>query len=266
MDSALSMPKVSIGMPIFNAGEFLKASVDSIFRQSYQDWELIIIDDGSSDGSTDFLERLSDPRLVFIKEHANLGLACRLNQAISISKGQYFARMDGDDISHPRRLESQITFLDTHPTIDLVAAKVEKINETGEVIGTLPYAESHSEICSAPWQGFYMPHPAWMGKTEWFRKHPYAIPAHYRSEDQELLLRTYKYSKFANLSQTLLFYRVHSKINIVKMLKTHISVFNFQYKYFFKNYPLYIIPASAVLIGRLFKACIYQIIELKKLK
>lgn len=262
MDKALSMPKISIGMPVFNAGEFLKASVDSIFKQSYEDWELIIIDDGSDDGSTDFLETLTDPRLVFINDHINLGLACRLNQAISIATGQYFARMDGDDISHPSRLESQITFLDTHPTIDLVAAKVEKINETGQVIGTLPYTESHLEICSAPWRGFYMPHPAWMGKTEWFRKHPYAIPAYYRSEDQELLLRTYKSSKFANLSQTLLFYRVHSKINVASVVKTHLTVFSFQFNYFLRNSPLYIIPAFVILVGRIFKAGIYRLIQL----
>lgn len=142
---------------------------------------------------------LADSRIIILQDGLNKGLAVRLNQAISLSKGNYFARMDHDDVFHPARLAMQVDFLDTHPEDDLLATHCVTIDEYDRLIGSLPLAVQHSTICARPWQGFFMPHPTWMGRTEWFRRNPYAEPAPYCCEDQELLLRTYKSCCFAVL-------------------------------------------------------------------
>ncbi|PSB51390.1 glycosyltransferase family 2 protein, partial [Chroococcidiopsis cubana CCALA 043] len=91
-------PLVSIGMPVFNCEQVLTSAVNSIVNQTYQNWELILIDDGSKDKTLEVANSFSDPRIKVISDGLNLKLPRRLNQAISLSKGKYFARMDGDDI------------------------------------------------------------------------------------------------------------------------------------------------------------------------
>jgi len=115
--------------------------------------------------------------------------------------------MDQDDVAYPARLEAQVKFLDDHPGIDLVATRAMVFRGDGEAIGLFPFRETHAEICAAPWKGFYFPHPTWMGRIEWFRRHRYHLPEFVRGEDQELLLRSYSTSRYACLPEVLLGYR-----------------------------------------------------------
>ncbi len=94
-------PLVSIGMPVFNCEKTLRATVASILNQDYGNWELIIIDDGSSDMTLDTARSFTDPRIRVVPGAGNLCLPARLNEAVGLSRGKYFARMDGDDISYP---------------------------------------------------------------------------------------------------------------------------------------------------------------------
>jgi glycosyltransferase involved in cell wall biosynthesis len=142
-----------------------------------------------------------------IQDGTNRGLAARLNQGIDLARGNYLARMDQDDIAYPERLEAQLQFLKKHPDIDLVATRALLFRNDGSVIGLSPFRRTHDEICATPWRGFFLPHPTWMGKTEWFRRHRYRIPEVVRAEDQDLLLRSYRFSRFACLPQVLLGYR-----------------------------------------------------------
>lgn len=117
------------------------------------------------------------------------------------------ARMDADDICLPERLEKQVAFLDANPAVDLVATRAVVFGEGGQVIGLLPFVSRHDQICRQPWRGFSMPHPTWMGRVAWFRRHRYRQPEVVRAEDQELLLRAYPSSRFACLDEVLLGYR-----------------------------------------------------------
>jgi glycosyltransferase involved in cell wall biosynthesis len=159
-------------------------------------------------------------------------LAARLNEAIDMAHGEYFARMDSDDVSYPERLARQIEVLQNDSNLDLVAARAIAINERGQVTGMFPYAISHEEICHQPWRGFYFPHPTWMGKTQWFRAHRYAVPAPYCCEDQELLLRSYRSSRFVTLNEVLFAYRIRSKVDWRKLAKTRRAIITFQLGYF----------------------------------
>lgn len=199
-------PIISIILPVFNAEKTLAAAIRSILLQNFIDWELIILDDGSSDGSLKIARNFRDSRIRIISDGKNIKLPSRLNQGIKLSKGKYIARMDADDISYPNRLDTQLCFLEENSEIDLIGSRVIVFNNAGNVIGTYPYRQKHAEICQKPWKGFYFPHPTWMGKSSWFRSNLYLIDA-LRMEDQDLLLRTYKRSQFECLPLFLLGYR-----------------------------------------------------------
>ena len=193
-------------MSVFNAEDTLAAAIRSIVGQSYANWELILIDDGSTDRSLDIARGFVDSRIRIIADGKNLKLPVRLNQGVVMSRGIYVARMDADDVSYPERLMTQVEFLESHPEIDLLGSKVLIFSENGCVVGTYPFRDSHERICSRPTAGFYLPHPTWMGKSEWFRQNPYnpSIP---KAQDQELLLRTHTFSRFACLPEIMLGYR-----------------------------------------------------------
>ena len=202
-------PLVSIGMPVFNCERTLKTAVHSILNQTYTNWELFLIDDGSKDKTLEIANNFKEPRIQVISDGLNQKLPSRLNQAIALSTGKYFARMDGDDVAYPERLQAQVEYLETHPDIDLLSTQVIAIDRDGNPRGSFCLKQSHAEICSRPWSGFDSTHPTWMGKTEWFRRYQYRSKA-IRMEDQDLLLRTYKTSQFACIPDILLGYCVDS--------------------------------------------------------
>ena len=209
-------PLVSIGMSVFNCELTLGQAIRSILQQTYDNWELIIIDDGSQDKTVSVANLYHDRRIRIIADGKNERLAVRLNQAVRKSRGKYFARMDADDIAYPSRLKAQVQFLEDHPEIDLVGSRVVIFNGKGRIIGTYPFKKNHVEICSRPWAGFYLPHPTWMGNTDWFQHNPYNTSTT-KAQDQELLLRTYEHSRFACLPEILLGYR-KSKLSLRTLL------------------------------------------------
>ena len=200
------MPLVSILMPVYNAAATLPAALRSISAQSFREWELILIDDGSTDGCMAGFSS-SDSRIRVVQDKRNLGLAARLNQGIDLARGRYLARMDHDDIAYPGRLVAQVRFLEEHPDVNLVATRALIFRDDGSVVGLFPFRRTHAEICATPWRGFYFPHPTWMGRIEWFRQHRYRIPEIARAEDQDLLLRSYSTSRFACLPEVQMGYR-----------------------------------------------------------
>ena len=227
-----SSPLLTIALPVFNGGTVLDLAVSSLFNQSFSDWELLILDDGSTDGAVDRLPFLDDRRVRVICDGCNKGLAVRLNEAIKQAQGAYFARMDHDDICHPDRFARQIEFLQANPDIDLLATQCLIMDEQEQITGTLPAAITHKDICRHPWQGFYMAHPTWLGKTSWFRTHLYRNPGPYCSEDQELLLRASLVSRYHTLPINLLAYRVRAHTAWQKLLRTRITLAKVQIEYF----------------------------------
>lgn len=240
-----SPPLLTVAMPIFNAGHHLRLAVLSIVHQSFNDWELLIFDDGSTDNAVQSLGDINDPRIRIINDGLNKGLAARLNEAIDMARGQYFARMDQDDVSYPERFAKQLALLQGNSALDVVAASAITISDDNEMTGLLPCPVSHEAICARPWQGFCFAHPTWMGRTAWFRKFRYAIPGPYFCEDQELLLRSYNESRFGATAEILFAYRVRETRNLPRVMKTRWTFLMIQVRHFMRTGQL----TSVVLSG-----------------
>lgn len=201
-----SAPLISIGMSIRNNAKTLAMSLRSILRQTCTDWELILIDDGSTDSSLAVADRFRDQRIRLVSKNRSCGLSCRLNQAIDLARGKYFARMDGDDVCFADRLAHQYQFLDDHPEVDLLGSGGIVFSGDGAPLGLRRTPTTHEDICRHPWSGFYLAHPSWMGRIEWFRRYRYDERA-VKAQDYDLLLRTHRTSRFAALSEPLIGYR-----------------------------------------------------------
>lgn len=244
----LESPILTVAMPVYNGGEHLRSAVFSLINQSFVDWELLLIDDGSHDSAVDRLaDSIFDPRIKVISDGHNKGLAARLNEAIDLARGDYFARMDQDDISHPERFYKQLALLKADQSLDLVGTRCVTISEKDQLLGELPGREKHEELCQRPWLGFYLPHPTWMGRTAWFRKHRYAVPGPYCSEDQEMLLRTHIVSRFYVLPEYLLAYRLRDRFNFAKAWRTRKTLHHIQNDYFLNKKDYW--HATLALIG-----------------
>jgi peptidoglycan/xylan/chitin deacetylase (PgdA/CDA1 family) len=225
-------PLVSIGMPVLDGGAALHTAVQSLLSQTMTDWELLLMDDGSTDGQVDAIAALGDARIRIFGDGRNKGVAARLNEAIDLARGRYFARMDHDDISHPDRLRAQVATLEADATLDLLACRCIKVGDGDRFTGYMPFAATHADICRHPWLRIPMTHPSWLGRLEWFRRHRYPEPAPYYSEDFELLLRACDSSHFAALPQVLLAYRVRTRIEIAKSLRARRAQYSLQRSYF----------------------------------
>jgi glycosyltransferase involved in cell wall biosynthesis len=247
---ATASPLLTVAMPIFNAGHHLRLAVLSIVCQSFGDWELLLIDDGSTDNAVQSLSDIQDPRIRIIRDGQNKGLAARLNEAIDMARGLYFARMDQDDVSYPERFARQLALLQGNPALDVVASSAITISDENEMTGLLPCPVSHEAICARPWQGFCFAHPIWMGNTAWFRKFKYAIPGPYFCEDQELLLRSYGESRFGSVAETLFAYRVREIRNLPRVLKTRWTFFQIQARHFMRaGCPIYAVLSGLVYLA-----------------
>ena len=137
-------PRASIIVSTFNGERHLKEALESLLSQSFSDFELIVVDDGSSDRTAVILESFRDRRLIVLRHDNNLGIAASQNDALNIAKGEYIVLQDHDDASQPGRLESQISFLDSHPHIALVGSSCLVIDDKGVVKGT--WSVSRHEI------------------------------------------------------------------------------------------------------------------------
>ncbi|MFH1281197.1 MAG: glycosyltransferase family A protein, partial [Candidatus Omnitrophota bacterium] len=126
---------VSIGIPFYNSAEFIKDAIRSVFAQTYKQWELILIDDGSSDDSLSIANSIQDSRVRVISDGKHVGLVGRLNQIIELSRGEYIARMDADDLMHPRRIELQACYLREHPQLDAAGSAMYSLARDYSVIG-----------------------------------------------------------------------------------------------------------------------------------
>lgn len=202
----MNQPLVTIMMPFLNAGVGFAPALRSILEQTYSHWELLLCDDGSTDGSLEFARGLRDPRVKVWSDGRTKGLASRLNECIDTAAGSLLARMDADDISYPRRLAAQVDFLAGRPEIDVLGCPMLIFGEDGVPLGQRPVPADHAGIVAHPASGFGLAHPTWMARAAWFRRFRYDAQA-VRFEDIELLYRSYRTSRFANLPEILYAYR-----------------------------------------------------------
>ena len=203
---AVGQPLVSVIMSMRNGASTIGAAVRSVLKQTITDFELIIIDNGSSDQGGAIIERFNDGRIRLVREEVTTVFAVRLNQAVALARGEFIARMDADDICFPERLARQVGYLREHPELDLLGCGAVVFRSGGELVGEMPVGLDHKEIGARPFVGFPLPHPTWCGRANWFRNNPYNAELGY-AEDQDLLLRSFRHSRFGGLDRILLAYR-----------------------------------------------------------
>jgi len=249
-------PLISVLLPVFNGGKMLARAVHSILSQTLKDFELIVINDGSTDKAVSEIQAFGHPRIHIIGDATRRGLAVRLNEGINTARGKYIARMDADDVAFAGRFEKQVAFLEANSDIDLVGCRAIAFRDLPggghDLIGLLPFAARHENICARPWRGFPLAHPTWMGRADWFRRFRYAMPEIKRAEDQELLLRSHEASRFACLPDVLLAYR-QDKFDLSKTLIARRYLLLAQESYFMKrqlwSQALLALSAGVVKIG-----------------
>lgn len=200
-------PLITVAMSVHNGEKTVRAAIRSVLWQTCTDWELVLVNDASTDSTARILRQFHDPRIRILDEPQQKGLAVRLNHCVSLARGRYVARMDADDIAYPERFERQVQYLNAHPDIDLLGHGAVLFTGEGQVLGVYPTACTHAEICRRPWWGFPLAHPTWMGKQSWFAQYRYDDGLT-KGQDQDLLLRSYRKSRFAALPDFLLGYRM----------------------------------------------------------
>lgn len=211
-------PLLTIGLSVHNAAAYLPLALGSIVAQTFTDWELLAVDDGSRDDSAAVLASLHDPRVRVLDGGRNLGLAARLNQIAREARGRYVARMDADDLMHPTRLAAQLQFLRDHPEVDGVGCSLLVLDHDLQPAGVRIFPESHAGICADPLHGVHLAHATFVARTDWLRAHSYN-EANRTCEDWELWFATYRHSRFANLAAPLYFYREFASYSLLQYLR-----------------------------------------------
>ena len=206
------MPLITVGIPLYNGQDRIERAVRSVLNQTFDDFELIVTDDGSADESVNVVRSFSDDRLVLVEGKHNRGISYRLNQQIGLAKGEYFVRMDADDIMFPDRLVKQLDVMRKNPRIDVLGSSVVVVDENENVVGMRGHTGGQMTKVDR------LSHPTVFGKIEWFRKNRYD-ERFSGCEDYELWLRTCHNSNFYELSEPLLFYFENSHVDLKKAIR-----------------------------------------------
>lgn len=194
---------ITIAIPFYNAEKYLSLAIDSVIKQTYKDWILLLVDDGSTDSSLNIANDYSkqDNRILVFSDGENKNLGYRLNQIPNLVTTEYLARMDADDIMHPQKIEKQMLILLKHPEIDVLGTNSYSIDENNIVFG-IRLPETKDVFVKT--KEFI--HPTIMAKTQWFKNNLYDVDA-LRIEDKELWYRTNNKFSFYMLTEPLFFYR-----------------------------------------------------------
>lgn len=206
-------PTVSVVMPVYNAQEYLNEAVESVLAQTFNDFEFIIINDGSTDQSESILQEFQkrDKRIQVVSR-SNTGIVVALNEGIGYASGRYIARVDADDIALPELFAKQVAFLEKTPDYVAVGTCVLMIDPDGWPVMPANLKMSHEEIDEAHMAG----HGAFPHSGSMFRRDLVQSIGGYRQETQyaediDLWLRLAEVGKLANISEVLLKYRLHPK-------------------------------------------------------
>jgi glycosyltransferase involved in cell wall biosynthesis len=240
---------MSIGIAFKNPGTYFELALKSVFAQTFDNWELILVDDGSSDDSLALALALKDTRVRVYSDGINRGLSARLNQIAELAQAPYCARMDADDVMHPERIEKQYKVLCNSNGNSVAGTAAYSIDRRSQVVGAKP-------VPTKPLSGFGVRHsfvhPSIAAPTAWFRRNPYSTQSCYlRGEDAELWCRTKSNSEFVYLPERLLFYREDSGLRFSNYTGTGIALLNIINTYFCKRTLPYLFLTAREL-GKIF--------------
>ena len=215
-------PLTSVVMPVYNAGDFLVKSIESIRKQTYKNFEFIIVDDGSTDNSWKTITSYSkkDKRIRVFKNKENSGIAKTINRAIEKAKGQFIARMDSDDIAIPERLEKQIRFLLNNPDVGVLGSQMFEINDKNIVTTIRKVPLTNNNIKKKMIVTQTIQNPTLMINR---KNIPEGILSYDQKfspvDDLDMFFRLIPYTKFANLPNYLMAYRKHESNSSLKNIK-----------------------------------------------
>lgn len=203
----MSAPLVTVGIPFFDEARFLEPAVRSILAQSVRDIEVLLVDDGSSDGSLGLARTFQeDPRVRVISDGARKRLPARLNEIVREARAPLVARMDADDVAHPSRLAKQIAKLREGEGPDAVGTWVGLVDETGAPFAVVEGSDEAPTAATALERGL-LPHATVVARRDWLRANPYD-ESMTRAEDRELWCRTVATSTFGVVREPLYVVRV----------------------------------------------------------
>ena len=210
----MNLPLISVVLPVYNAEQYVKDTIKSILVQSYQNFELIIINDGSTDNSEEYIVQFKDTRIKYIKNEKNLKLIQTLNLGLSLAKGKYIARIDADDIALPNRFEKQIDFLENNMEYGIVGSFAKTF---GSEKIKLTFVEEDLDIRYALLTHNPFVHSSVMIRNQILIKNKLSFDLNQlHVEDYDLWIKILKYSKGKILPDILIKYRIHeSQISVV---------------------------------------------------
>lgn len=224
---------LTIGLPFYNNEKTLANAIKSVLAQTYQYWELILVNDGSTDNSYKIAKDFSksDNRIKLLSDGVNKGLIYRLNQIIDVADGKYIARMDSDDMMMPTKLESQMEVLLKNKLIDVIDTAAYTIDDNDNPTGMRGMTDLSTWNRKKTFKNVLLFHPTVIAKTSWYRQNKYN-QQFVRSEDFELWCRTFEYTVFERIYQPLFLYR-EGKVNIRNYTasnRTHRKMLRMYYK------------------------------------
>lgn len=201
-------PRVSVVMSLYNSKKYLVEAIDSVLNQTFSQFELIIVDDGSSDSGVDIVNSYSDPRILLITQK-NRGLPAALNKAIEVARSDMIARMDPDDICLPERLIRQYDYLQQHPESVIVGSAATCIDEHGDRLADIKMTPFHG-VGAVVLPESPCIHPSVMFRCSAFEKAGrYPEKMRCGGEDAVLFNRMISYGSIVNLPEPLILYRLH---------------------------------------------------------
>lgn len=201
---------VSVVMSVYNEEpRHLASSIKSILQQSFKNIEFIIINDNPSDIQLDkYINLIKDERVIYLRNKRNVGLAASLNRAIRISKGQYIARMDADDISTHDRISEQVNFMEKNKDVSVLGTNAYVINDVDDIIGEVSHKYTHDFMHASTYFGAPLVHPTVMFRRNFFARHMLYYDDSYKyAQDYELWARAVQLVKFAILDKKLFKWR-----------------------------------------------------------
>ncbi|HXH17782.1 MAG TPA: glycosyltransferase family 2 protein [Chitinophagales bacterium] len=206
----MAIPAVTVLMPVYNAEKFLAEAIESVLNQTFLDFELLIINDGSTDGSRKIIQSYHDGRIRLVDNAANMRLIATLNKGIELAQGSYIARMDADDVCLPQRLEKQVAFMNAHPEVGLCGCYLRTLGHAQEY--DIRFETEHDAITFKLFFDTHFPHPAAMLRRSVLLQYQLRFDKDYiHAEDFEMWNRMADVCRLAIIPEVLMLKRMHGQ-------------------------------------------------------
>jgi glycosyltransferase involved in cell wall biosynthesis len=216
------MYKVSVVLPVYNVAAYIKDTIESLLQQTFQDFELLVLDDCSTDNTVTEIEKFTDPRLRLIRNERNLGRAGTDNAALQYVRGEYIAKMDGDDICYPERLAKQVAYLDAHPEVNIVGSFMQNFGAS-TYLNCYPAQPADTQVLTL----FTLPtgNPSVMMRASLFKEQGMQYNEQLRqTEDYDFCARYIRQLRIVTLQETLVQYRVPLTVQKQSVLEERAAV------------------------------------------